>query len=159
MQASFFLDTCKKSGIDFYSGVPDSLLKALCNELFVRYGTDNDAHIVAHAVIHHYLTCRELAFFAVDGELTFAAFAKKRAQISSFIALSKAEPPHIGYLRSVDIKKDELHTFKRMITCDFSAAWQGKLAVLFVVAFQHIWVKVADFVRHYLTSCQCVSYV
>ena len=48
MQASFFLDTCKKSGIDFYSGVPDSLLKALCNELFVRYGTDNDAHIVAH---------------------------------------------------------------------------------------------------------------
>ena len=48
MQASFFLDTCQKAGIDFYTGVPDSLLKALCNELYGRYGTDSDAHIVAH---------------------------------------------------------------------------------------------------------------
>ena len=48
MQASFFLDTCQKDGIDFYTGVPDSLLKALCNELYLRYGTDSDAHVVAH---------------------------------------------------------------------------------------------------------------
>ena len=48
MQASFFLDTCKKAGIDFYTGVPDSLLKALCNELYDRYGTDSDTHVVAH---------------------------------------------------------------------------------------------------------------
>ena len=48
MQASFFLDTCKQSGIDFYTGVPDSLLKALCDELYGRYGTDSDTHVVAH---------------------------------------------------------------------------------------------------------------
>lgn len=48
MQASFFLDECKKAGIDFYTGVPDSLLKALCNELYDRYGTDSDVHVVAH---------------------------------------------------------------------------------------------------------------
>ena len=48
MQASLLLDTCIKAGIDFYTGVPDSLLKALCNELFVRYGTDGDTHVVAH---------------------------------------------------------------------------------------------------------------
>lgn len=48
MLASFFLDTCIQNGIDFFSGVPDSLLKALCNELIARYGTDGDNHIVAH---------------------------------------------------------------------------------------------------------------
>ena len=48
MRASFFLDTCIESGIDFFTGVPDSLLKGLCNELFVRYGTASDSHVVAH---------------------------------------------------------------------------------------------------------------
>ena len=48
MRASFFLDTCIGSGIDFFTGVPDSLLKGLCNELFVRYGTKTDSHVVAH---------------------------------------------------------------------------------------------------------------
>lgn len=48
MLASLLLDTCSKAGIDFYTGVPDSLLKGLCNELFDRYGTDGDTHVVAH---------------------------------------------------------------------------------------------------------------
>ena len=48
MLASFLLDTCQAAGIDFYTGVPDSLLKALCNELYDRYGTDSDTHVVAH---------------------------------------------------------------------------------------------------------------
>lgn len=48
MQASLLLDTCLDTGIDFFTGVPDSLLKALCNELYSRYGTDSDAHVVAH---------------------------------------------------------------------------------------------------------------
>ena len=48
MLASLLLDTCRKSGIDFYTGVPDSLLKGLCNELYDRYGTDGDTHVVAH---------------------------------------------------------------------------------------------------------------
>ena len=48
MLASLFLDTCVTAGIDFFTGVPDSLLKSLCDELFDRYGTDGERHIVAH---------------------------------------------------------------------------------------------------------------
>ena len=48
LNASFFLDKCIESGIDFFTGVPDSLLKGLCNELFTRYGTKGDMHVVAH---------------------------------------------------------------------------------------------------------------
>ena len=48
MRASFLLDVCRDHGIDFYTGVPDSLLKGLCDELFSRYGTNSGTHIVAH---------------------------------------------------------------------------------------------------------------
>ena len=48
MQASLLLDACRKYGIDFFTGVPDSLLKGLCNELYDRFGTEGDTHVVAH---------------------------------------------------------------------------------------------------------------
>lgn len=48
MLASVLLDLCARAGIDFFTGVPDSLLKGLCNELFDRYGTEGDIHTVAH---------------------------------------------------------------------------------------------------------------
>lgn len=48
MDAKFFVDKCLESGIDFFAGVPDSQLKGLCDELFVRFGTDSGTHIVAH---------------------------------------------------------------------------------------------------------------
>lgn len=48
MLASLFLDECQKNGINFFTGVPDSLLKEFCDELFVRYGTDGNTHVVAH---------------------------------------------------------------------------------------------------------------
>ncbi|MBQ2143759.1 MAG: phosphonopyruvate decarboxylase, partial [Oscillospiraceae bacterium] len=32
---------------DFYTGVPDSQLKALCSCLIARYGTDPKHHIIA----------------------------------------------------------------------------------------------------------------
>jgi len=47
MQASFFLDACRAAGINFYTGVPDSFLRGLCDELFSRYGTDGKHHLVA----------------------------------------------------------------------------------------------------------------
>ncbi len=34
-------------GADFYAGVPDSQLKALCNYLMATYGVDKDHHIIA----------------------------------------------------------------------------------------------------------------
>ena len=48
MKASLLIDTCLHEGIGFFTGVPDSLLKGLCNELYARYGTESDNHIVAH---------------------------------------------------------------------------------------------------------------
>ena len=48
MFASVLLDECRKAGIDFYAGVPDSFLKGLCDELFDRFGTDGPSHVVAH---------------------------------------------------------------------------------------------------------------
>ena len=64
MRASVLLDACEKAGIDFFTGVPDSLLKGLCNELYDRYGTEGDTHVVAHneggavgLCAGHYLSC------------------------------------------------------------------------------------------------------
>ena len=48
MLASFLLDECRKNGIDFFTGVPDSFLKGLCDDLYATYGTDSSSHIVAH---------------------------------------------------------------------------------------------------------------
>ncbi len=48
MLASVLLDECLDAGIGFFTGVPDSFLKGLCDELYSRYGTDSPRHIVAH---------------------------------------------------------------------------------------------------------------
>ena len=48
MHAAFFLETCRKYGIDFYTGVPDSYLNSLCGELSYLYGQDSSSHIIAH---------------------------------------------------------------------------------------------------------------
>ena len=48
MLASVLLDECLKAGIDFFTGVPDSFLKGLCDELYSRFGVDSLSHIVAH---------------------------------------------------------------------------------------------------------------
>ncbi|MBQ8074105.1 MAG: phosphonopyruvate decarboxylase [Clostridia bacterium] len=48
MRAKMLLDACAEAGIDFFTGVPDSQLKGLCDELYARYGAGNPAHLVAH---------------------------------------------------------------------------------------------------------------
>ncbi len=48
MLASVLIDECRKAGIDFFAGVPDSFLKGFCDELYDRFGTDSLHHIVAH---------------------------------------------------------------------------------------------------------------
>ncbi len=48
MNASVLLDACLSSGIDFFTGVPDSRLKGLCDELYSRWGASGQNHIVAH---------------------------------------------------------------------------------------------------------------
>ena len=48
MNASILVDVLMDSGIDFFTGVPDSFLKGLCDELYSRFGTESVHHIVAH---------------------------------------------------------------------------------------------------------------
>ena len=47
MDAQHLLSACKDAGIDFYTGVPDSQLKGLCDTLFATYGVAGKQHIVA----------------------------------------------------------------------------------------------------------------
>ena len=44
-------------GADFYTGVPDSQLKALCNYLMAAYGIDPHHHVIA-ANEGNWFTCR-----------------------------------------------------------------------------------------------------
>lgn len=48
MNASLILEECRKAGIDFFTGVPDSLLRGFCDEIYDVFGTDSPNHIVAH---------------------------------------------------------------------------------------------------------------
>ena len=48
MKASFLLDLCLENGIDFFTGVPESQLKGLCDELYARFGVSGKNHLVAH---------------------------------------------------------------------------------------------------------------
>ena len=47
MDAAMLLDACHGAGIDFFTGVPDSQLKGLCDTLYARYGVAGAEHIVA----------------------------------------------------------------------------------------------------------------
>ena len=48
MDASILLEACEQAEIDFFTGVPDSQLKGLCDLLYAKYGTDGKKHIVVH---------------------------------------------------------------------------------------------------------------
>ena len=47
MDAQHLLSACRDSGIDFFTGVPDSQLKGLCDTLFATFGVESKEHIVA----------------------------------------------------------------------------------------------------------------
>lgn len=47
MNADRLLSACEKAGIDFFTGVPDSQLKGLCDTLYAAYGVTGNRHIVA----------------------------------------------------------------------------------------------------------------
>ena len=47
MDAQYFLSACQAAGIDFFTGVPDSQLKGLCDTLFATFGVAGKQHIVA----------------------------------------------------------------------------------------------------------------
>ena len=47
MDAKVLLEACGAAGIGFFTGVPDSQLKGLCDTLYARFGTSGQTHIVA----------------------------------------------------------------------------------------------------------------
>jgi phosphonopyruvate decarboxylase len=48
VNSAILLNILENSGVNFFTGVPDSLLKALCDEILRRYGGDSRRHLVAH---------------------------------------------------------------------------------------------------------------
>lgn len=47
MDAQHLLSACKNAGIEFFTGVPDSQLKGLCDTLYATLGVEGKEHIVA----------------------------------------------------------------------------------------------------------------
>ncbi len=47
MDAKYLLSACERAGIDFFTGVPDSQLKGLCDTLYASCGVSGDHHVVA----------------------------------------------------------------------------------------------------------------
>ena len=47
MDAIKFLTACKEAGVNFYTGVPDSQLKGLCDTLYDLFGVNSARHVVA----------------------------------------------------------------------------------------------------------------
>ena len=47
MDAHHLLSACKNAGIEFFTGVPDSQLKGLCDTLYATLGVEGKEHIVA----------------------------------------------------------------------------------------------------------------
>lgn len=47
INANEFLSYLMEQQIEFFTGVPDSQLKAICEEIYARFGADTDRHIVA----------------------------------------------------------------------------------------------------------------
>ena len=47
MDAQHLLTACQAAGIDFFTGVPDSQLKGLCDTLYATFGVGGKHHIVA----------------------------------------------------------------------------------------------------------------
>ena len=47
LNPSFFLDYMEEIGVGFVTGVPDSQLKSICEEVYCRYGVNTKRHIVA----------------------------------------------------------------------------------------------------------------
>jgi len=48
MTADQLLEILNNNGIDFFCGVPDSLLKQFCDEIYSKYGKDSSHHLVTH---------------------------------------------------------------------------------------------------------------
>jgi phosphonopyruvate decarboxylase len=48
MKASSFVASLEQHGITFFAGVPDSLLKPFCDEIFRKYGNSPSSHFIAH---------------------------------------------------------------------------------------------------------------
>ena len=84
MLASVLLDECRKAGIDFYAGVPDSFLKGLCDELFDRptlYGYyDDDRNFIKHP-FYAFLTAEQDYFTTKDLKLTDEQIKELIAQV------------------------------------------------------------------------------
>ena len=103
------------------------------------FGCKRKFLIVPDAVVHHHLTLTKRTCHAVYGEITRAALANERAQITPVVAAAKSELPHIRQSRGVHVKKDELHVLKRQVA-DYlaSSVWKSEHGMPFDILAQKL---------------------
>lgn len=93
-------------GSDFYTGVPDSQLKALCNYLMAEYGSDPKHHIIA----------------ANEGNCTAhaAGYHLATGKIPVIYMQNSSEGNIINLVAS--LMKDKVYAF----SCVFIVGWRGE---------------------------------
>ena len=121
MKVERFLELCPS---DFFVGVPDSQLKALCDELMEKYGTGKQHHIVANegnavalAAGHHLATGKlPMVYLQNSGEGNamnpLVSLASERVYGIPMLLV-------IGYRGEPGVKDEPQHIFQGEITLDF----------------------------------------
>ena len=121
MKVERFLELCPS---DFFAGVPDSQLKALCDELMEKYGTGKQHHIVANegnavalAAGYHLATGKvPMVYLQNSGEGNamnpLVSLASERVYGIPLLLV-------IGYRGEPGVKDEPQHLFQGEITLDF----------------------------------------
>jgi len=121
MKVERFLELCPS---DFFAGVPDSQLKALCDELMEKYGTGRQHHIVANegnavalAAGYHLASGKvPMVYLQNSGEGNamnpLVSLASERVYGIPLLLV-------IGYRGEPGVKDEPQHLFQGEITLDF----------------------------------------
>ena len=121
MKVERFLELCPS---DFFTGVPDSQLKALCDELMEKYGTGKQHHIVANegnavalAAGYHLASGKvPMVYLQNSGEGNamnpLVSLASERVYGIPLLLV-------IGYRGEPGVKDEPQHLFQGEITLDF----------------------------------------
>ena len=121
MKVERFLELCPS---DFFAGVPDSQLKALCDELMEKYGTGKQHHIVANegnavalAAGYHLASGKvPMVYLQNSGEGNamnpLVSLASERVYGIPLLLV-------IGYRGEPGVKDEPQHLFQGEITLDF----------------------------------------
>ena len=103
-------------GSDFYTGVPDSQIKALCNYLMNEYGIDEKHHIIAVAAGYHLATGKIPVIYmqnSGEGNIINPVASLLNDKVYSIPAIFV-----IGWRGQPGVHDEPQHIYQGEITCD-----------------------------------------